>query len=331
MYYNIIYHLTKIDLFLCLYKRCVQLYFKGTSLSLSHLKLYQTLQIHKVTIRIMNKNSMNTQRYETVDEAPPPYQVTDPYNIPDDFKWSTNVTSCEPLIRAWFLHKVYTILSTQLLSTLALGVVMSKWEPLSTFAMANLWCFYVALVGALVSCIWLSCGFREEEYYPEEHDNAEKPWYYLSKRAQYVVLGGFTLCESYTVSLVCLMYDPQTVLSAIVITTVVVGGISLLALSEKMKWVMESATSIYFWLNWALLLLIGVGIASMFFGMSSGADLLISVAGAVIFTLYLLIDTQMIFRKVRPDEEIKCAMVLYLDIINLFLNILRIMARRNDD
>ncbi|KAL3240069.1 Bxi1p RNJ42_05112 [Nakaseomyces bracarensis] len=266
----------------------------------------------------------------TEPDAPPPYQVTDPYNIPDDFKWSTNVTSCEPLIRQWFLHKVYTILSTQLLATLAFGVVMSKWEPLSTFAMANMWVFYVALVGSLGSCIWLSCGFREEEYFPEEHEG-DKPWYYLSKRAQYGMLGFFTLCEAYTISLVCLLYDPQTVLSAIVITTCVVGGISLLALSEKMKWVVESASSIYFWLNWGLLLLIGVGIASLFFGISSGTDLLISIVGAVIFTLYLLIDTQMIFRKVRPDEEIKCAMVLYLDIINLFLNILRIMARRNDD
>lgn len=269
--------------------------------------------------------------YETVNEAPPPYQVTDPYHIPEDFKWSTNVTSCEPLIRQWFLHKVYTILSTQLLSTLGVGVLMSNWQPLSNFAMANMWCFYLAMVAALVSCLWLSMGFREEEYIPEENGNTQRPWYYLSRRAQYLVLGVFTLSESYTVSLVCLLYDPQTVLSAIVITTCVVGGISLLALSERMKWVMESATSIYFWLNWCLLLLIGVGIASMFFGISSGTDLLISVAGAVIFTLYLLIDTQMIFRKVRPDEEIKCAMVLYLDIINLFLNILRIMARRNDD
>ena len=115
------------------------------------------------------------------------------------------------------------------------------------------------------------------------------------------------------------------------VTAVVVVAVTAMALSDRFESTVTSAGSIYYWLNIAVWLLIGVGLSSLFFGMNSTVDLIYSWLGATVFTVYLFIDTQMVFRKVYPDEEIRCAMTLYLDIINLFLYILRILARNRDD
>lgn len=104
--------------------------------------------------------------------------------------------------------------------------------------------------------------------------------------------------------------------------------------AERFENVLNSATSIYYWLNWGLWIMIGMGLTALLFGWnthSSKFNLLYGWLGAILFTAYLFIDTQLIFRKVYPDEEVRCAMMLYLDIVNLFLSILRILANSNDD
>ena len=49
--------------------------------------------------------------------------------------------------------------------------------------------------------------------------------------------------------------------------------------------------------------------------------------GALVFSLFIIYDTHMIMRKLSPEEYIFAAINLYLDIINLFLHILRMMSR----
>merc|ERR1712106_918259 len=56
-------------------------------------------------------------------------------------------------------------------------------------------------------------------------------------------------------------------------------------------------------------------------------DFGISIAGAPVFSLFIIYDTHMIMRKLSPEEYIFAAINLYLDIINLFLHILRMMSR----
>jgi len=53
--------------------------------------------------------------------------------------------------------------------------------------------------------------------------------------------------------------------------------------------------------------------------------------GVLIFSLYLVYDTQMMMGgehkySVSPEEYIFAALAIYLDIINLFLHILRLVA-----
>ena len=53
----------------------------------------------------------------------------------------------------------------------------------------------------------------------------------------------------------------------------------------------------------------------------------LAVGGAVIFSLYIVYDVYLISSRLSPDEYISASISLYLDIINLFLRILHILAQ----
>merc|ERR1712243_50898 len=56
-------------------------------------------------------------------------------------------------------------------------------------------------------------------------------------------------------------------------------------------------------------------------------DTLMAVFGALLFSGFILFDTQMIMKRVSPEEYIVATIELYLDIINLFIEILKIMEK----
>ncbi len=79
----------------------------------------------------------------------------------------------------------------------------------------------------------------------------------------------------------------------------------------------------------SLIILILMGLLNAFFFRSSLISLIKAYVGAVIFTLYLLFDFDRL-EKMAGDESwgaaINIAVSIYLDIINLFLDILEILA-----
>lgn len=93
--------------------------------------------------------------------------------------------------------------------------------------------------------------------------------------------------------------------------------------------------------SYLLMGLIGLVVAGLvnFFLQSSGLDLLISMAGVLIFTVLTAYDTQKI-KRLASDPEIQDdgsllmkisiigALSLYLDFVNLFLYLLRLFGRR---
>ena len=69
----------------------------------------------------------------------------------------------------------------------------------------------------------------------------------------------------------------------------------------------------------------------MFFPYNDKVELVYGVICALIFSGYILVDTQMIMRHYHVEEEIAAAISLYLDVINLFLAILRILNSQNNN
>lgn len=47
----------------------------------------------------------------------------------------------------------------------------------------------------------------------------------------------------------------------------------------------------------------------------------------MLFSLFIIYDTHMLMRRLSAEEYIFAAINLYLDILNLFLHILRILSR----
>lgn len=68
-----------------------------------------------------------------------------------------------------------------------------------------------------------------------------------------------------------------------------------------------------------------------FFPTPAKMELVYGVVGALIFSGYILVDTQLVMRHYHVEEEIAAAISLYLDVINLFLSILRILNSSNNN
>lgn len=81
----------------------------------------------------------------------------------------------------------------------------------------------------------------------------------------------------------------------------------------------------------ALWVLILFGFMTMFFPQSKGMELGYGIAAALIFSAYILVDTQLILRHYQVEEEIAAAISLYLDVLNLFLAILRILNSQQNN
>ena len=64
---------------------------------------------------------------------------------------------------------------------------------------------------------------------------------------------------------------------------------------------------------------------------SSRFELLLAIGGAFLFSMLIIYDTWMAIHRLSPEEYVLACIDLYLDIINLFLHILKMVdaARHN--
>jgi len=145
-------------------------------------------------------------------------------------------------------------------------------------------------------------------------------WKRKSYPTNLIFLGVFTGLEAYTVSVITSFYDSKIVLEALIFTLGIFVALTLFACQTKYDF-----TSWMPYLFGALWIVIIFGFMSAFFPHSSKVELGYGVVCALIFSGYILVDTQLVMRHYHVEEEIAAAISLYLDIINLFLSILRIL------
>lgn len=191
--------------------------------------------------------------------------------------------------------------TVQLLATAALSAVSFFSTSYKNWIQSNQWMLWVSLFGAI--------GFMLLTY-----------WKRKSYPTNLLFLSGFTALEAYTVSVITSFYDSKIVLEALVITLALFVGLTLFACQTK-----------YDFTNWmpylfgALWMLVIFGFMFAFFPYNSKLELGYGIIASLIFCGYILVDTQLIMRHYHIEEEIAAAISLYLDIINLFLQILRIL------
>ncbi|MGP1485750.1 MAG: Bax inhibitor-1/YccA family protein [Campylobacter sp.] len=114
------------------------------------------------------------------------------------------------------------------------------------------------------------------------------------------------------------------VAQAFTLTTVAFGGLSLFAMNTK-----KDFTTMGKMLFIALIVIVVASLINLFFH-SPILQLAIASIGAVLFSAYILYDTQNIIQG-NYETPIEGAVALYLDFVNLFTSLLQILGIFNKD
>lgn len=141
------------------------------------------------------------------------------------------------------------------------------------------------------------------------------------------VLFGFTFVSGLTItpllaSVFAMPAGASIVAQAFLMTSVAFGGISMFALSTKRDF---SAMGKMLFI--ALIIMVVAAVLNIFLG-SPMLQLAIAGGGAILFSAFILYDTQQIV-KGGFSSPIEAAIALYLDFFNLFVSLLQLLAAFN--
>lgn len=211
-------------------------------------------------------------------------------------------------VRLGFIRKVYLILATQLTVTAAIIGIGLASEAYRQFMLHHVWTIFVALALNIV-CIYAiyctnTCG-RQVPY-------------------NYICASIFTVTEAYIFSSFTSFLDPEIVFIAAVLTAAMTISLTIYAMTTK-----TDVTYCGGFLFMLCIMLIVGGILSYCFN-SKVFAVGLSIVTIMIFGLYVIYDTQLIMgdrkRKLSTDDYIIAATSLYIDIMRIFLEVLKILA-----
>ena len=144
----------------------------------------------------------------------------------------------------------------------------------------------------------------------------------------YYLLLAFTIFEAITVGYICArVNNGVVVVTAAFMTASIVIALTLYAIFTKTDFTACGGSLTV--IGWSFFMF---GILCLFLGPT--ANLVYSIIGVVLFGIYLVFDTQLIVGGTRreysisKEDYILGAMILYLDIINIFVFLLRILGSK---
>ncbi|KAF1475431.1 Protein lifeguard 4, partial [Eudyptula minor novaehollandiae] len=226
-------------------------------------------------------------------------------SIEDDFNYGTNVTSASVHIRMAFLRKVYSILSIQVLLTTVTSAIFLYSTGVQAFVHERPALLLISGFGSLAIIVALTL-------YRHQHPVN-----------LYLLFGFCSLNDSLLLLFIVTFYDASIVLQAFTLTTAVFLGLTAYTLQSKRDFSKFGAG-----LFACLWILIFSGFLRLFF-YSETIELVFAAAGALLFCGFIIYDTHLLMHKLSPEEYILAAINLYLDIINLFLHLLRLLEAFN--
>lgn len=234
-------------------------------------------------------------------------------------------------MRQGFLQKVLTIVFVQLLVTAGVCGAMAGIAPIRASVLgpqAGAWTLAMLapllfLVGTFVAqaCTRCAAGGGGGPVFDVLRAH---PWNLVWLFA-FTVLEGLSLGVLTTV--VAASYGgSQAVLLATLITVALVLGLLLFSLQTRIDF------TPYTGMGCGLLLcLICFGFIAAFFPPNNTVDLVYAGGGALLFCFLLVVDLQLMMSgkrvQIGPDDYVLAAINIYLDIINIFVHVLRLVQR----
>lgn len=224
----------------------------------------------------------------------------------------------DPEVRNGFIQKVYSLLSLQLLATVLIAALTMHLldKYLKDNVGAGLLIFVISVIVLLVTGCSFACIPDLQKSFP----------------INFIILGLMTLAMATLVGFTSFQYTGGSVLVVCMITAVVVVGLTGIAVFSGIDF-----TGFGPYLACALMVLIGmtfVSIGASMLGFDMGfTRLVLAAVTALLFSAYIVYDTQLIVggkheNKFSVDDYVMATINLYLDIINLFLALLRLFGDR---
>ncbi|XP_038720692.1 BI1-like protein [Tripterygium wilfordii] len=215
----------------------------------------------------------------------------------------------ENQLRWGFIRKVYGILAAQIILTTAVSAATVLYAPLTNLLQGSSGLFLFLLFLPFI-LIW------PLHMYHQKHP------------LNLIILGLFTVSLSFTVGMTCANTDGRIVLEALILTGAVVSS-----LTGYTFWAAKKGKDFSFLgpiLFTSLIILILTGFIQMFFPLGPTSVALYGGISALIFCGYIVYDTEKLIKRFTYDEYILASATLYLDILNLFISILRVLRQANN-
>lgn len=213
--------------------------------------------------------------------------------------------------RRGFIKKVYGILCTQLAFTCIIVTMGTQIEEFKAWLTSNFIFLIVCISINIITVLVLICMKKAARKYP----------------MNYILLFTFTITEAFLVANVAAYYASMTVLMAAILTLSVTIGVTVYAFRHKEKFL--------FWPGTLWGITFGGLILVIFFAVfydSLLINLFICAIIIILYTMFLVFDTQRIVNNQRwslgYDDYIIGALYVYIDIIGLFLYILRFLGKK---
>ncbi len=146
----------------------------------------------------------------------------------------------------------------------------------------------------------------------------DKPGVNLIMLFAFTFLTGLTLTPLLS-AILAMPAGASILTNALLLTAVAVGGLSLFAMNTT-----KDFTFMGKFLMIALIIMIVAGLINIFLG-SPLLQLILAAAGALVFSGFILYDTQNLL-KGNFGSPVEAAIALYLDILNLFISILQLLG-----
>ncbi|GAB2266401.1 BI1-like protein [Dionaea muscipula] len=212
----------------------------------------------------------------------------------------------ENQLRWGFIRKVYGIVSAQIVLTTLVSLVTVLYSPINETLRGSpgILLFFAFLPFVLLWPLYV---------YQQKHPH------------NLIFLGLFTACLSLTAGITCANTEGRIVLEALILTSAVVSS-----LTGYTFWASKKGKDFSFLgpiLFSSLIVLIVTGFIQAFFPLGSTSVAIYGGVSAMIFSGYIVFDTDNLIKRFTYDEYIWASVTLYLDILNLFLAILRVLRQ----
>ncbi|ESQ43742.1 hypothetical protein EUTSA_v10006212mg [Eutrema salsugineum] len=217
------------------------------------------------------------------------------------------MTTEPPELRWSFIRKVYSIISIQLLVTIAVAATVVKFPPISVF-FTTTGAGFALYILVIFTPLIVMCPLY---YYHQKHP------------VNYILLGIFTVSLAFAVGLTCAFTSGKVILESVILTSVVVVSLTLYTF-----WAAKRGHDFNFlgpFLFGAVIVLMVFSFIQILFPLGKISVMIYGCFASIIFCGYIVYDTDNLIKRHSYDEYIWAAVSLYLDVINLFLSLLTLL------